>query len=112
MLTVRKCSSLSITTDTAAGHSQAPDQRTPAPCSHPPEKYIRLSSARAAAGPSTVCTLYNIIIVALIIARTRDPPQADGRGGGEGEGGGGAALLSMLRVTARTFTRDWCWYIT
>ena len=60
----------------------------------------------SAAGPSTVCTLYNIIIVALIIARTRDPPQADGRGGG------GAALLSMLRVTARTFTRAWCWYIT
>ena len=60
----------------------------------------------SAAGPSTVCTLYNIIIVALIIARTRDPLQADGRGGGGGEGG--AALLSMLRVTARTFTRDWC----
>ena len=98
MLIGRMCTSLSITTDTAAGHSQAPDQRTPAPCSHPPEEYIRLSSARSAAGPSTVCTLYNIIIVALIIARTRDPLQADGRGGG---GGGAGRPCSPCSVSPR-----------
>ena len=34
-----------------------------------------------------MCTLYNIIIVALINARTGDPLQADGRGGGGGGGG-------------------------
>ena len=78
----RKCSSLSITTDTAAGHSQATDQR-PHAATHSRNMFAS-PLPPPLRGPSLVCTLYNIIIVALINARTGDPLQADGRGGGGG----------------------------